>query len=51
MGNHQLWIGVVLLLIATTLQVTLSGGWSLALIAILGILLVYASFTPVGKRT
>ena len=49
--THRVWAGVLLLLTATTLQVTLSGGWSLVLIAVLGILLVHASFTPIGKHT
>lgn len=51
MSNHRLWAGTLLLLAATALQVTLSGGWSLALSAVLGILLVLTSFTPEGKRT
>ena len=48
---HRLWVGVLLLLAATTLQVTTTGVWSLALIAVLGTLLVLTSFTPEGKRT
>ena len=51
MGNHRLWAGTLLLLAATALQVALSGGWSLPLIAVLGVMLVLTSFTPEGKRT
>ena len=50
MGNHRLWAGVLMLLAATALQVTADGGWALALIAVLGILLVLTSFTPEKAR-
>ena len=49
-ATHRLWAGVLLLLAATGLQVFTDGGWSLALIAILGIILTLASFGPERAR-
>lgn len=44
MTMHRLWAGTLLVLAATGLEVSAGGGWTIALIALLGTLLVLTSF-------
>lgn len=49
MNRHRLWAGVVMVLAATGFQIYAGGGWSIAMIAGLGALLLLTSFAE-GKR-
>ncbi len=45
MMHHHLWAGTVLLLAALLIRTVTDGGWSLALVAGLGVMLILSSFS------